>query len=90
MEEKFFFQYHMKMAWYGGADKYPIFERKWLIERFMEQRNKENEELEKSKKKQDQMSRNIWLKRKRKGEIKKIVKDAIDKHKTKDKKKDGS
>jgi hypothetical protein len=36
------------------------------------------------------MSRNIWLKRKRKGEIKKIVKDAIDKHKTKDKKKDGS
>jgi hypothetical protein len=41
----------MKMAWYGGADKYPIFERKWLIERFMEQRKKENEEIEKSKKK---------------------------------------
>tara|TARA_Y100000034_G_scaffold104648_1_gene131355 strand:+ start:14267 stop:14443 length:177 start_codon:yes stop_codon:yes gene_type:complete len=51
MEEKFFFQYHMKMAWYGVADKYPIFERKWLIERFMEQRKKENEEIEKSKKK---------------------------------------
>ena len=41
----------MKMAWYGVADKYPIFERKWLITRFMEQREKENEEIEKSKKK---------------------------------------
>jgi len=36
-------------------------------------------------------SRNVWLKRKRKSEIKKIVKAAIDKHKTKDKDtKDGS
>jgi hypothetical protein len=31
------------------------------------------------------MSRNVWLKRKRKKEIQKIVKEAIDKHKTKDK-----
>ena len=32
------------------------------------------------------MSKNIWLKRKRKKEIKKIVEEAIDKHKIKDKK----
>jgi len=51
MEEKFFFQYHMKMNWHGSADRYPIHERKWIIERFMEQRKKENEEIEKSKKK---------------------------------------
>lgn len=41
----------MKMPWYGVADNYPVFERKWIIERFMEQRKKENEEIEKSKKK---------------------------------------
>jgi len=27
------------------------------------------------------MSRNVWLKRKRKNEVKKIVKEAIEKHK---------
>ena len=41
----------MKMNWHGSADRYPIHERKWIIERFMEQRKKENEEIEKSKKK---------------------------------------
>lgn len=41
----------MKMDWHTGAAMYPVFERKWLIERFMEQRKRENEEIEKSKKK---------------------------------------
>jgi hypothetical protein len=36
------------------------------------------------------MSRNVWLKRKRKSEIKKIVKAAIDKHKKDKDTKDGS
>jgi len=41
----------MKMDWYGVADRYPIFERKWIIQRFIEQRTKENEEIEKARKK---------------------------------------
>lgn len=41
----------MKMSWKYEASLYPVFERKWIIERFMEQRKKENEEIEKAKKK---------------------------------------
>lgn len=49
MEEVFFFHYHMHMR----REDYmclPVFERKWLQHRFIEQKNKENEALEKAKK----------------------------------------
>lgn len=46
MEEVFFFLYHF------GQDKqkclaYPVHERKWLIKRFITQKNKEVEEMKK-------------------------------------------
>jgi hypothetical protein len=50
MEEKFFFQYHMHMD-AGFSMKLPINERKWMIERFIKQKNQENEALERAKRK---------------------------------------
>ena len=50
MEELFFFQYYMYMP-KEVCLSYPIHERKWLIRRFVEQKNKENEAMEKAKNK---------------------------------------
>lgn len=50
MEELFFFMYHMNQS----RDHFmtlPINERKWLIERFIQQKEKENEALESARRK---------------------------------------
>jgi hypothetical protein len=48
MDEEFFFLYHLKV---GRKDflQYPINERKYIIAKFIEQREKENEYMEKAK-----------------------------------------
>jgi hypothetical protein len=48
MEELFFFQYHMHMS-KTDCWSLPVHERKWLIQRFIEQKKKENEAMEKAK-----------------------------------------
>jgi len=50
MEEKFFFQYHMSLSW-NLCQKMPINERKWMIERFIQQKNRENDAIEAAKRK---------------------------------------
>lgn len=53
MEEVFFFMYHLNLS----RDAFmclPINERKWLIERFIQQKEKENEALESAKRKAKQ------------------------------------
>lgn len=50
MEEQFFFQYHLHMP-KSESMSLPIHERKWLIQRFIQQKQKENEALNKAKKK---------------------------------------
>lgn len=49
MEEKFFFVYHL--AGVKDSMRLPINERKWMIERFIKQKNKENEAMEAAKRK---------------------------------------
>jgi hypothetical protein len=50
MEEIFFFQYHLRM---GRAQclQIPVNERKWIIERFIKQKNRENEAMEAARRK---------------------------------------
>ena len=50
MEEMFFFIYHLKMSKYE-AWSLPVHERKWLIKRFVTQKQQENQAIEKAKKK---------------------------------------
>lgn len=50
MEEQFFFRYHMQMS-REEFRTYPINERKWMIARFIEQKEKEHEAIEKAKRK---------------------------------------
>jgi len=50
MEELFFFQYHMKMS-KQDCMTLPVHERKWIIMRFVKQKEKENEAIEKAKRK---------------------------------------
>ncbi len=50
MEELFFFMYHMKQS-RNEFMCLPINERKWLIERFIQQKEKENEAMESARKK---------------------------------------
>jgi hypothetical protein len=50
MEEQFFFRYHMNMS-REEFRSYPINERKWMIERFVEQKSKEHDAIEKEKRK---------------------------------------
>ncbi|MCK9458566.1 MAG: hypothetical protein M0R80_02920 [Proteobacteria bacterium] len=50
MEEKFFFMYHLRQK-PEVAMSFPIFERKWFIERFIQQKEKENEAIEAAKQK---------------------------------------
>lgn len=49
MEEIFFFQYHMRMD-KDTCLSYPIHERKWLIQRFIQQKKREKEALDKARK----------------------------------------
>lgn len=49
MEEIFFFQYHLRCP-RESTLRYPIIERKYIIELFIEQKNRENAEIEKSRK----------------------------------------
>ena len=58
MEEIFFFQYHLHMS-RAEAFNMPVHERKWLIDRFIEQKQKENSAMEDARRK---------AKRKKKGE----------------------
>ncbi len=48
MEEQFFFKYHMKCS-RKEFRQYPINERKWMIQRFIQQKEKEHEAMEKAK-----------------------------------------
>ena len=50
MEEKFFFLYHLRMVPDLSMDL-PINERKWMIERFIKQKEQENDAIEAAKKK---------------------------------------
>lgn len=50
MEEKWFFLYHMKLDTQKSM-QLPINERKWLIEKFIQQKEKENQAIEASKRK---------------------------------------
>lgn len=50
MEELFFFMYHMKQS-RENFMSLPINERKWLIDRFIQQKEKENEAIESARRK---------------------------------------
>ena len=50
MEELFFFMYHMRQS-RENFMTLPINERKWLIERFIQQKEKENEAMESARRK---------------------------------------
>jgi hypothetical protein len=50
MEELFFFQYHLSMS-KQDCFSLPVHERKWLIQRFAQQKKQENDAIEKAKKK---------------------------------------
>jgi hypothetical protein len=50
MEELFFFQYHMHMS-KQDCMSLPIHERKWLVQRFIEQKQKEKEAMDAARKK---------------------------------------
>jgi hypothetical protein len=45
MEELFFFQYHMRMS-KRDCMSLPVHERKWLIQRFIEQKKKESDAID--------------------------------------------
>jgi hypothetical protein len=47
-EEIFFFQYHLKMPM-SESMNLPIILRKWMIERFIDQKKKEDEAMESAK-----------------------------------------
>jgi hypothetical protein len=55
-EEIFFFQYHLNLAM-SGSMSLPINLRKWMIERFIEQKEKENEAMEASRRKAQSQSK---------------------------------
>jgi hypothetical protein len=50
MEELFFFQYHMHMS-KRDCMTLPVHERKWCIQRFIQQKKSEADAIEKAKKK---------------------------------------
>lgn len=55
-EEVFFFQYHMRLPM-SGSMSLPINLRKWMIERFVEQKEKENEAMESARRKAQSQSK---------------------------------
>ena len=48
MEEKFFFKYHIQTS-FEEAMMLPIYERKWYVHRFMEQKEREEEAMRKAR-----------------------------------------
>jgi hypothetical protein len=50
MEETWFFMYHLNRS-RKDVMQMPINERKWLVERFIQQKERENEALEAAKRK---------------------------------------
>lgn len=50
-EELFFFQYHLHLD-YDKTLKMPLLLRRWMIERFIEQRESENTAVESARRKQ--------------------------------------
>lgn len=48
MDERFFFLYHMKVD-ENVFMRWPVYERRWMIERFIQQKNKENEAIEEAR-----------------------------------------
>jgi hypothetical protein len=50
LEEKFFYLYHLKRN-PDEVMQWPINERKWYIERYIHQKQKENEQMEDAQKK---------------------------------------
>jgi hypothetical protein len=50
MEEQFFFKYHLKCS-REEFRSYPINERRWIVARFLQQKEKEQQEIEKAKNK---------------------------------------
>ena len=55
-EEIFFFQYHMHLNM-SGSMSLPLNLRRWLIDRFIEQKEKENEAMESARRKAQSKSR---------------------------------
>lgn len=55
-EEIFFFQYHMHLPM-SGSMSLPIPLRRWLIERFIEQKEKENQAMEAARRKSQAQSK---------------------------------
>jgi hypothetical protein len=49
MEEEFFFMYHLHMP-PSETLMMPVNERKWYVHRFIQQKEKENEAMEKARK----------------------------------------
>ena len=49
MEEKFFYMYHLKLN-YNLCMALPIYERKWYVEKFIQQKERENEMMRKGSK----------------------------------------
>lgn len=50
LEEQWFFKYHLRCSRQEFLS-YPIHERKWMIARFLEQKEKEQEAIENAKRK---------------------------------------
>ena len=50
MEEVFFFQYHLRVDKFTCM-KYYVNERRYIIERFIQQKNSEKEEIDKERRK---------------------------------------
>jgi hypothetical protein len=48
MEEIFFFQYHLRMS-RRDCMSMPIHERRWMVERFIQQKEKEQEQMKRTK-----------------------------------------
>jgi hypothetical protein len=48
MEEVFFFEYYLHES-RSNSLKIPVYERKWLITRFFEQKERENQEMDRAK-----------------------------------------
>jgi len=56
MEEVFFFQYHMNLDKFTCM-KYNINERRFIIDKFIEQKNSEKEEIDKERRKANRKTR---------------------------------
>ena len=48
MEEKFFFKYHLRTT-FDEVMNLPVYERKWYIQRFVEQKDREDAAMQKAR-----------------------------------------